>query len=481
LLLIYKSTLLGQTILTSFPLDLQIPKENNPELNSGNVKTLNDILLVATSSSKNSNENNQILNVENVQTHDVFVFATDEKNITILKYNSALFLSDQYTCPRVNSDCKSLVGYSFSEDGNPILYWSSEGFKNILVIKYYLERKTYKSLNYDFPSSSQRMITQFQKGNLFYILSIEKSKQALIVYTFRNGMAEQKVFDFSTYKFQNNNSKFVTFNQLIGANPIEKIEADEYNPLFKSTKKSKVYMSKDHIILTLDHNSKKTQAFDLNIESNDLTEKNFIQSSIQEPRTISNSFYHDGKLYQINASESQLLLDIKDFNTSQTIKSVKVSKNDTIRFKNSPLVIQKDNRKPTELKKTKKFLEHLSLLDIGLSVYKNKQNTFITLGGTPKIEKINNSSHMNNLSSEENYMPIEHSVSVSFESILDRNFEFVHQEEKPFAIDNILYFLSINKKVKLKNILKFKDYYILGYYDNTTKQYVMRKFTDGFN
>jgi hypothetical protein len=216
-----------------------------------------------------------------------------------------------------------------------------------------LESKTYKILNFNFPFLSQYVVTQFQINNLFYILSIDKSKQTLIVYTFKNGNAEQKIFDFSSFKFQNQNTQFLTFNQIIKQNPIEKIEVDDYNPLFKSTKKSKVYMLKDRIILTLDHNSKKTQVFDINLETNDLNEKNFTQSSIQEPKTISNSFYQDGKLYQINASKSELLLDIKDYDTSQTIKSVKVSKNETIPFKNSPLIIQKDNRKPTELKKQK--------------------------------------------------------------------------------------------------------------------------------
>ncbi len=67
----------------------------------------------------------------------MFVFATDKKNITILKYNSALFLTDQYSL-QVNQNCKSLIGYSFSEDGNPTLYWSSEGFNTILIVKYYL-------------------------------------------------------------------------------------------------------------------------------------------------------------------------------------------------------------------------------------------------------------------------------------------------------------------------------------------------------
>lgn len=449
MLLTCKSTLFSQTILTSFPLDL-----------------------------KNSKENIQSLSVENVRTHDVFVFATDDNNITILKYNSALFLTNQYTGPLKTLAYKSLIGYSFSEDGNPTLYWSSEGFKNILVIKYYLESKTHKILNFTFPFASQYVVTQFQNNNLFHILAKDRFKQALIVYTFRDEKVEQKIIDFSSFNFQDENTQFVTFNQIIGRNPIEKIEIDEYNPLFKSTKKSKVYMLKDHIILTLDHNPKKTQVFDINLESHDLTEKNFTQSSIQDPKKITNSFYQEDKLYQITASESELLLDIKDYNSSQTIKSIKVSKNDTIHFKNSPLVIQKDNRKPTELKKTKKFLKHLYLLDIGLSVFKNKQNTFITVGGTPKTVDL---SYLDYTLFEEDFAPIYQSESVYFESILDSNFEFLHQEEQPLAIDNILYFLSLNKKVTSKNILKYKDYYILGYYDNTAKQYVMRKFTDGFN
>jgi hypothetical protein len=78
LLLIYKSTLLGQTILTSFPLNLKNSKENNQKLNDEILRTPNDVLVFATSDLKNSKENNQILNVENVRTHDVFVFATDE-------------------------------------------------------------------------------------------------------------------------------------------------------------------------------------------------------------------------------------------------------------------------------------------------------------------------------------------------------------------------------------------------------------------
>jgi len=450
LLLTYKSTLLGQTILTSFPLDLTHSKENN-----------------------------QILTVENIRTHNVFVFATDKKNITILKYNSALFLTDQYSL-QVNQNCKSLIGYSFGEDGNPTLYWSSEGFNTILIVKYYLENKTCEILNFKYSFWDQDVVASFQKNNMFYILSKYKYKQALNVHTFRDKKVEERIFDFSGFKFQNQNTQFLRFNQVIIKNPIEKIEVDDYNPLYKSTKKSKVYMLEDEIILTLDHNSKKTQVFELNLKSHDLNEKTFIQSSLQTPKKISNSFYQDGKLYQINASESELLLDIKDFNTSQTIKSVKVSENETISETNSPLVIQKDNRKPIELKKTKKFLEHLFLLDIGLSVFKKNLNTLIAVAGTPKEEEPYKPSALDYEFFGGNVPYIYHTESVYFESILDSNFEFIHQKEEPHAIDNIFYFLNTNKKITSKSILKFKDFYILGYYDDIAKQYIMRKFTDGF-
>jgi hypothetical protein len=88
LAVIYNSVLLGQTIVTSYPLDIKNPKESD-----------------------------QILNFENTVTHEVIAFIASQENFTILKYNSALFLTDQFT-GQVEYKNRSLMGYSFSEDGN---------------------------------------------------------------------------------------------------------------------------------------------------------------------------------------------------------------------------------------------------------------------------------------------------------------------------------------------------------------------------
>ncbi|SHL91295.1 hypothetical protein SAMN05444387_1425 [Flavobacterium pectinovorum] len=443
-LLISKSVLFGQTVLASFPLDL-----------------------------KKTTEENQVLNVENTQTHDVFVFAATTENVTILKYNSALFLNEQFTFPKTNLENRSLVGYSFGEDGNPNLYWALEDFKNIIIVKYYLETKTQKMLQFSFPFSTHDILNFFQENNAFYILSKERNVQALTLYTFKNGTAEEKVFDFSTYKFQNKNTQFVTFNRIVDEDPIEKIDVKEFVPLDKSSKKSKAYLFGDHLILTFDYNPKKTQVFDLDIEKHTISEKSFIQPGIDNANK-SNSFLNDNKLYQISLNKYGFAIDVKDFNSGSTLKEIKVLKNDTIKFKNSPLFVQTDGRKPSELRKTSQFLSQLYFLNVGLSAFKNQRNTLLTIGGSPKEEDYS-SFYYNG-----DFPQIDHARTVYFESILNNNLEFIQEPQLPLAIDNIYYFLSTQKRIAFQNIFKFKDYSILGYYDNATKQYVMRKFTDGF-
>jgi hypothetical protein len=463
LLLTYNSTLFSQTILTSYPLDL-----------------------------KKSEENSQILNAENTVTHDVFAFIVNKRNLTILKYNSALFLTDQYTGLLLNLDNKSIIGYSFSEDRNPTLYWASTNFNEIIVIEYFLENKTFKALKFRFPSSNQYVIKPFQKNNLFYILTKELSEQTLTLYSFKNGIAEEKIFDFSGFLFQNKNTQKTTFNTIIEGFPIEKMEVDNYNPLFKSTQKSKIYMLDQRIILTLDHNPKKTQVFDLTLENDTIIEKNFAQPIPKKASRSSNSFFHENKIFQVNANAEELLFDVKDYDSGLSLKNISVSKNDTIRFKNSPLLIQSERGRAKELSKTKKFLQHLSNLDIGVSVFKNKKNTLITFGGTPKNDftayySSNNlgfdqqDDEYRQLFPQNNFSQNIYTETVFFESSWDKNFEFNNQEPQPLAIDNISDFLSQHEEVTLENTIKFKDYYILGYYDTTTKEYVMRKFKDGFN
>lgn len=431
-------------------------------------------------------ENGQILNVEDVKTNDIYVFATDDKYINILKYNKSLFLTNQYTDSIKNVENRSIIGHSISDDGNPILYWATENLRNIRIIKYYLGTKTSKALNFDLPLNNEYIITSFQKDNVFYILSKETSKQHLLLYKFNNGNCEVKMFDLSAIPFQNDNGQSLAFNTILRYYPIEKMDADNFNTLDKTVNKSKMYVLDGHILLTFDYSLKKTQVLNLNLETLDVTEKNFDQPISKKTSKTSNSFFYENKLLQIKVSNEELLFDIKDFDSGKTLKSVAVSKKDTINFKNSHFVLQINEKKPQKIKTTDKFLKQLSNLNAGISAFKNKKNTFISFGGFAEYQISGYDNIQSNLLADffdndyGRYSEYSNKMTY-FDAILNSDLEFVNNKQSgPMAIDNLYYYLSINKNISLQNILKLKDYYILGYYDLVSKQYIMRKFTDGF-
>lgn len=450
-LLLSQSIMVSQTVLNSAVLNLNKPTENG-----------------------------QLINAEDVKTHEVYAFASDDKYINILKYNKSFFLLKQYKDTIRAEQKRDLLGYCFNDDGNPTLYWGSDNRKNIRILKYNMETKTSNALSFDFPPNTGNIITSFQRNNAFYILSKEKDQEHLLLFEFRNEKCEIKMFNFTPFSFKNEKGQSVSFSALVQYHyPIEKIDTDDFVSLDKSEKKSKMYVQDDKIILTLDYNLKRTQVFTLNLQNNEVSEQFFDTPETQTSKTT-NSFYLENKLYQISTNSDQFLFSIKDFESGKSIKNVSISKNDSITFKNSPMFLQINGQKPQKLKTTSKFLKQLSTVNAALSVFKNKQDTFITFGGFASYQSIGFNYGQNNfLEGFDNVQSA--SKMVFFDALLNSNSEFVNNKQlEPLAIDNLNYYINTAKTISLVSIIKVGDFYILGAYDTASKSYVMRKFTDGF-
>ncbi|PVX45740.1 hypothetical protein C8C85_1545 [Flavobacterium sp. 103] len=438
--------LFSQTVLATFPLEL-----------------------------KKSKEYKQIVNAENTATHDVFVFASDKETLTILKYNSALFLTNQYSLARPEITYKVLAGYSFNDEGNPTLYWSTPDFTKILAVQYDLNTKaTVAVFNYDLPFFNQTIITQFQENNTFYILSQKHFEQKLILYVFKNGKKEEKTLDFGSFNFKNSKNKAITFSQILEVCPIEKIETNQFNPLFKGTQKTKLYVLKNKLLLTFDHNDNETQAFEIDLATFEILEKNISKTTTKNYVSLSNSYYHESKIYQLKVNEEELLFEIKDYKSGEIIKSIPVSKTETIPFKSSPLWLQLAGDRPKELKSTAKFLDQLVYLEVGITVYKTPKSILITLGGTGDIQFTDVGQDNTNLAFRN--VP----TTIYFESTFDKKLDHTKQEQEPLAVDFISRFREEHPEVTTPSIIRYKNYYIMGYYDTYAKQYTMRKFIDGF-
>lgn len=422
---------------------------------------------------KKSKDYIQIITAENTDTHEVFAFATDKETVTILKYNTALFLTNQYTFPRPDINYKLLSGYSFDSNGNPTLYWSDKDFGKIMAVQYDLTNKTNTVVNFEQQFFNQTLIFTFQANNAFYILTQKEFEQKLVLYTFKDGKKEEKALDFSSFKFKNSKNQEVTFSQILEVLPIEKMETNQFNPLFKGVKKTKLYALKNRLLLTLDHNDNETQAFDIDLASYEIKEMIYPKTTTKNYVSLSNSYYHEGKIYQFKVNAEELVFEIKDYKTGESIKSITVAQTEAIPFKTSPLWSQIEGERPKEIKNTSKFLNQLVYLEVGLTVYKTSNSILITLGGSGNVQ------FANFVNSEYGYN--NYPTTVYFESVFDKKLDQIKpQTQDPLAIDFISRFSQEHTEMALSSVIRYKNYYILGYYDTKTKQYTMRKFIDGF-
>ena len=71
--------------------------------------------------------------------------------------------------------------------------------------------------------------------------------------------------------------------------------------------------------------------------------------------------------------------------------------------------------------------------------------------------------------------------NIYFDVTLNSTFEQETPANEPLYIDKIARFTAENRNVSYQHYFPYKDFYILTYYDKTSKQIVLRKFTDGFD
>ena len=427
---------------------------------------------------KKAKEYHQIINTSDRQNDNVFVFATDKEKTTILKYSPFLFFKDSMVTKRPDVGYKLMAGYSFGPDENPTLYWTDSNFRNIVAVHYDLVAKTTTANYLQLPLQRETVLNAFNENNNFYVLTKKNTAEALVLYVFKGGEKTQYLLDFSGFEFVNSKKEAISLSMILSVLPLEKIETRAYNPLFKATSKSKFYVRENDILFTFDHNFNETQLFQLDFKTLKLVERSILQFPLKRLNGLSNSYYHENKIYQVTANDEELHFGYKDFQTDAVIKEFSVTKNDTITFKNSPLFAQVMNQRPKAMKTTAKFLKQLSGTDLGVTVYKTPKNLFLTIGGNQEIEQLSTGFAPNggDFVTNSYFIPL----NVYFESVLDKKGNHINSKPEPLAADFIGQFSFENPQAVLQSTFRHKNYYINGYYDTKLKQFVMQKFYDGF-
>lgn len=435
---------------------------------------------------KKSSNYNEIFAAKEAKDQELVVFAADKKTLTALHYNSALFYKDSLVTQRPDAPYALMAGYSYNDNGTQV-YWASEDYTKIKTLNFNFNTRAITSSTMEIALQDDFILSTFSENNSFYILSLPEKGDKLNLYILNNGVVKQKVLDFSGFSFFDANNKKTRFNTLMQEYPLQKIEATAFNALPTAGSKIKLYVLDSSILLTLDHNPALTQLFTLDLQANTLTEKIFPQLLLKHPGK-GNSFYFKQKLYQIKLNEEEIALATEDITTGDVLRSYIADSEDTITFKNSPLLVQAANKRASELKNTKKFLSKAAMGSAALSVYQTPNDLMLVAGGVrnamPAGDAIlsaaitgviiggGGSGDAIGLFDPENVQ------TVYFEGLFDENFSHKPYTQGRLAVDQIGQFIGNNPVVSLQSVINFNGYSLLGFYNAKTREYVLMKFED---
>lgn len=432
---------------------------------------------------KKSSSYYQILNGENQQ-NDYFAFIAEKQKITVLKYNSALFFTDSLSVRRTDKDLDFLAGVTFSADGNPNLYLSSRDYETIKSIHFDFRSHTVSDLNYKNEFKSERVVDLFSANNSLQIISASDDNQLKFTVFSTEGKKEQLV-SLTPNTTSDEKSRESSFTSLIFENGIVAVDSKLFTPLYVGVSKVKRYLSEKKVALSFDDKFQ-TTVFEINLDDFSVVKNQFPYEKFEDD-SKSNSFLNQGILYQLTANSKALSLSGFDFETKEKIASYQADAKNEIDFKNSPLLIQSDNGKSRELKKTAKLLSKIDFGNVGLSVYSTPNYNLFTIGGIREVASggqvalgigVVLGGIIGGVAVDPNIIIDNgNAQSIFFESYFDSNFKHSKAPFRPLYIDALSEFLNKTQPA-VQNIYPFKNYVILNYYDGNKKEFVMRKFED---
>ncbi|MFC0603277.1 hypothetical protein [Winogradskyella pulchriflava] len=329
------------------------------------------------------------------------------------------------------------------------------------------------------------------KSHIYILTSLKRSSKLKLYKLINHNEVTEDVFDFSHIKFTSPRGFDITLNQLLDGGYDESkaslIENNEPGSLESSSKKNKLFLDGNKLILTNDTYDISTilLSIDLDNKTSDYTEFSKAAFDKKDRGSKSNSFVLDDYFFNLYASKEKLDFSIYDIHSKSLIKSITITENDSIAFKNSPIILEGgefDNYR--ELERTKQFLRKVSNSNAGLFAYKQNDSYIITIGCSKTVEMSNQFAFVSGFFGglafgittailTPSYYSYTHTKSTRIECLFDEDFNSIDGTIPENGFDKIKAYVDNNTDIKFKHksVFKIKEKYILGYFEKETGLY----------
>lgn len=432
---------------------------------------------------KKSSDYHQLHTIVHPKTHEVFSFATDKEKLFGVKFNSALFFSDSITINKPDL-FRYMMGCGFTKDNNPIAYWATYDLEKFIGVEFDFKTHTTKIIQYPLNLKKQTLFTDFYHQGVLYFLTQTKETKLVELIVMNGHEVTRKTLDFSKFNLENDLQKKTTLSTLLEQFGLYKIDTNGFNSYVTATNPIKYYLRDTTLVITLDNTTKKTQIFEIDLQTYIIKERTFNRS-LSENIKESNSLLFENYVFQLSYKKEQFEIRILNYSDEKLLKTYTITESDALPFKDILFYNQIPNKIPQELKNAKRFLKKLSNASLGASLYHFNGQYVATFGGYKTmtrnsdifVDLISAATGYDNLGFSENDIEL----NIYFDVTMTSDFEQTTPVKQPLYIDKIAQFTSENRNIKYEYCFSYKDFYILSYYDKNENKIVLSKFTDGFD
>lgn len=355
---------------------------------------------------KPKSKKNKSFALQNQKTGGLMLITLGKKTAQGILLDSLYQKKSTIIAESLPSKFKYFLGYSIKDDIYAILF-SNEKQSKFGVLQFNIKDNTYAEKILDFKFKKETFVDSMVYDNEMYLFTFTTRSSELNIYKFDANFNPKKyAFSFHQMeypKIPGSSIKLRAYSLFrgipnspntptIGA---VKIETNNPNIIETTSSKIKIYQEDQNVIFSFDNNPEKTDLFFINLKSLELTYKSYEKVSIDRDNyEKNNSYLFDNKLFQIASSKSLMNFRITNIENDKIIKEYSINKEDSISFKNSPILQEKFGQgtfgrqidKVKEIEKTDKFLKKISIANLGISVYKVNNLYNVVLGGTQNYD-----------------------------------------------------------------------------------------------
>lgn len=442
-------------------------------------------LYISTDYQPESTSLKEVISVVNDKNDYLTVFFKERKTISGNEYDTDhVEINKPLENAKLPKKARVYIGNSVSADAY-VLFFTNQTKSKFASLKVDFKTGSY-SINEDLGLniSSEYFVSYFNKNNKIYILTMVKESSVFKVYTVDfDGHVDRKSIDVN-YNFKTSKDKGVNMYKLIsgGSTRNETIEADEPTSIKKASAHNKIYFEEDVIKIISDKFDERTYFINLDLNRSSAQVEEIINDKITSDKGLfeTNSFVFEDYYFRVYSTQRRLGLFIYELKTGKEITTYYINKNDSISFKNTPIIDYNELKGSEESEDVNMFLRRIKNSELGVSVHKVNDNYVISIGSSKDVYQSSGMmgpsipiATFSGFTMFASFYSYATTNSIYIKCLFDKDFNHVQGEIPLNGFDKINEFVRKNGTSRMphQTVFKYQDNYIWGSYSKSSGSY----------